>query len=42
MNIIRITRPELTAAVRAKRMKAIKRATDSLIIATEQQKRRNK
>lgn len=41
MNIIRITRPTLTAEERAKRMEEIKQAAARLITETERQKRRN-
>ena len=41
MNIIRITRPEPPAAERAKRMEAIKEASDRLITSTEQKRRNN-
>lgn len=41
MNIIRVTRPTLTAEERARRYEEIKRATARLITETEQQKRRN-
>ena len=38
MAIIRITRPELTAEEREKRMEAIKKATVDLVVATERKK----
>lgn len=38
MAIIKITRPELTAAERAKRMEAIKKAAVDLVVATEKAK----
>lgn len=41
MNIIRVTRPTLTAEERAKRMEEIKQASARLIIATEQKRRNN-
>lgn len=42
MNIIRITRPVLTAEEREKRMAEIKEAAVRLVVATERQKRRKK
>lgn len=41
-NIIRVTRPTLTAEEKARRYEEIKRAATRLIIETERQKRRNK
>lgn len=38
MAIIKITRPELTAEERAKRMEAIKKAAVDLVVATEKAK----
>jgi len=38
MNIITVTRPELTPEERAKRMERIKQATERLILETERQK----
>ena len=40
MVIVQITRPELTAEERAKRMESIKRAAIDLIVATERNKAR--
>ena len=42
MNIITVTRPELTAEERAKRMKAIKEAAVRLVVATEKAKKAKK
>ena len=41
MNIIRVTRPQLTAEEREKRMDAIKQAAINLIAETEKTKLRN-
>lgn len=41
MAIITISRPELTAEERAKRMEAIKKATVDLVVATEKEGRKN-
>lgn len=40
MNIITVTRPELTPEERAKRMEAIKQAAVKLVLETEKQKRK--
>lgn len=40
MNIITVTRPELTPEERAKRMQAIKDAAVKLVLATERKKAR--
>lgn len=42
MAIIQITRPELTAEERAKRMEAIKKAAADLVVATERAKAQKK
>lgn len=42
MAIITISRPELTAEERAKRMEAIKKATVDLVVATEKERRMKK
>lgn len=41
-NIIRVHRPELTEAERAKRMEAIKEAAARLIVATARAKKESK
>lgn len=38
MNIIRVTRPQLTPEERAKRMEAIKKAAVDLVLAAERTK----
>ena len=40
MAIVRVTRPELTAEERAKRMDTIKRAATRLVLETEKTKKR--
>lgn len=42
MAIITVSRPELTAEERAKRMEAIKKATVDLVVATEKAKAKKK
>jgi hypothetical protein len=41
MNIITVTRPDLTPKERAKRMEAIKKAAVDLVIAAERKKARD-
>ncbi len=41
MAIVKVTRPDLTAEERAKRMEEIKQAAVRLVLETEKNKRRN-